>query len=98
LILNNHPNPFKSTTTFSFNINSSNTQNAKLEIFNLKGQMVRQYPILSDQSSIIWDGTDGNGFSMPSGIYLYKIKAGKYTSTKKMILKENVVVDLNGFG
>jgi len=33
-----------------------------------------------------WSGTDDNENSVASGVYFYKMKAGRYTSTKKMIL------------
>jgi flagellar hook assembly protein FlgD len=35
---------------------------------------------------VTWNGTDANGKPVSSGIYFYKMKAEKYTSTKKMIL------------
>ena len=55
----------------------------------MKGQLVKT--VVSDQLSagqhtVIWNGKDENERSVPSGSYLYKIKAGRYTSTKKMIL------------
>ena len=87
--LSNYPNPFNSTTTISFQFsNEQNQQNeqTKLEIFNLKGQRIRQYSILNNQSTIVWDGRDENGNAASSGIYFYKVKTGRYTSTKKMIL------------
>ncbi len=36
--------------------------------------------------SITWNGTDDNGLSVPSGIYYYKLKAGDFEQTKKMLL------------
>jgi len=35
---------------------------------------------------VIWEGDDDNGRQASSGIYLYKMYSGKYTSTKKMIM------------
>ena len=36
--------------------------------------------------SYIWNGTDDSEHTVASGVYFYKMKAGRYTSTKKMIL------------
>jgi len=84
----NYPNPFNPETTIQFT--TENTEkNTELVIYNLKGQKVRTivneiFP--AGQHSIIWDGKDGSGNSVSSGLYFYKLKAGRYTSTKKMIL------------
>jgi hypothetical protein len=39
-----------------------------------------------EPKSVIWQGDDAQGNPVASGIYYYKMYAGKYTSTKKMIL------------
>lgn len=57
-LLGNYPNPFNPSTTIYFNLTTENTENTELDIFNLKGQIVRQFSIFKFQSSIIWDGTD----------------------------------------
>jgi flagellar hook assembly protein FlgD len=36
--------------------------------------------------SVLWNGKDGNGSILPSGIYFYSISAGPYTQIKKMVL------------
>jgi len=91
----NYPNPFNSSTTISFNFsNEQNQQNeqTRLDIYNMKGQKVKTFPvILSPESSlgkgsITWNGTNENNNPVPSGIYFYKLSSGEYTSTKKMIL------------
>ena len=79
--LQNYPNPFNSTTTISFDIVDVNSPTT-IEIFNLKGQKVKQYSIQSNQSSIVWDA---DKFS--SGIYFCKlIVDGKIADSRKMIL------------
>jgi len=84
----NYPNPFNPTTTISFDL-AQTTTFVNLEIYNMKGQKVKQ--LISDQlsagkHSVIWNGNDENGKPVSSGIYFYKLKSGVYTSTKKMIL------------
>ena len=92
----NFPNPFSSKTTISFSLTAKDAQNAKLEIYNIKGQTVKKIPAFENSStqlgagsvegSITWNGTDKNNNRVPAGIYFYKLKGGRYTSTKKMIL------------
>ena len=84
--LNNHPNPFNPTTTISFSLNTENTKDAEIIIYNLKGQKIKQYSIFNNQSSIIWDGKDENDIHVSSGIYLYKLKAGDFQKVNKMVL------------
>ena len=99
-ILKNYPNPFNPTTTISFEI-PKNYKNANLEIFNIKGQKIKNYIIENNvvlspstslrtgltEGSIIWNGTDSADKKVSSGIYFYKlIVDGKYESSNKCIL------------
>jgi parallel beta-helix repeat protein len=81
----NYPNPFNPRTTILFELNTETSTNTELEIYNLKGQKVRKYSILNNQSSIIWDGANNSGKSVPSGIYFYKLNIPD-SPTRKMIL------------
>ncbi|MEA3474851.1 MAG: T9SS type A sorting domain-containing protein [Candidatus Cloacimonadota bacterium] len=82
----NFPNPFNPTTTIEFTIESTE-KNTEIEIYNIKGQKIRQYPIFNNQYSIVWDGTDMNGNRLPSGIYFYRLKSDNIISeVKKMVL------------
>jgi hypothetical protein len=87
--LGNYPNPFNPVTTISFSVEEGISE-AELEIYNIRGQNIRSYNIdTSGQQSIysvIWDGKDDKGNAISSGIYFSKLKAGRFTSTKKMIL------------
>jgi hypothetical protein len=83
----NYPNPFNPETTISFALNTSD--HVEIEVFNLVGQKVKtliKEDIDAGYHSIIWNGTDDSENQVASGIYLYKLKTGRYTSTKKMIL------------
>jgi len=90
----NYPNPFNPTTTINFQISADNDlEDLELTIYNIKVQKVRKFsisniqlPISKDQYSITWDGTDSYNQPVSSGIYLYKLKAGKEVQTRKMIL------------
>jgi hypothetical protein len=77
--LSNHPNPFNPSTAISFDLT---TKNAKLEIYNYKGQKVDELSVHNNQSSITWEA---DNFS--SGVYLYKLIAdGKEVASNKMLL------------
>jgi Carboxypeptidase regulatory-like domain/FlgD Ig-like domain len=84
-----YPNPFNPTTTISFSLNTETVENAELVIYNLKGQRVKQLvndQLTSGQHSVVWNGMDENNKFVSSGIYCYKLKAGIFEQTKKMIL------------
>lgn len=81
VLAQNYPNPFNPSTTISFALAQSGDY--VLSIFNVLGQTVKQFTGVSEigEVSIVWDAS---GYS--SGIYFYKVTAGDFTDTKKMIL------------
>lgn len=89
-LIGNYPNPFNPNTQISF----STTQNmvtTEISIYNLKGQKIKQLvneQLPAGDHLVVWNGTNENGKSVASGIYLYKMKSGKYIASKKMILLE----------
>lgn len=83
----NYPNPFNPETAISFNL--PKTGEMSLNIYNVKGQLVKT--LINEIKTagthqIIWNGTDNSGYSVSSGLYYYKMTAGKYSATKKMIM------------
>ncbi|MCF7858459.1 MAG: right-handed parallel beta-helix repeat-containing protein [Candidatus Cloacimonetes bacterium] len=96
--LYNYPNPFKPSgagrghgTTISFTLNEQYTQNAHIEIYNLKGQKIKTISIeqLSNiqEYDVIWNGKDESDKNISSGIYFYKLLLdGKDIRTRKMLL------------
>jgi Carboxypeptidase regulatory-like domain/FlgD Ig-like domain len=83
--LSNYPNPFNPTTEIMFQISNFSAA-GKIEIYNLKGQKVRQFSIFNHQSSITWNGDDDNGTPVSSGIYLYRLVAGNVDISRKCLL------------
>lgn len=87
LEIGNYPNPFNPATTIEFSLPA--TERVKVTIFNILGQQVKR---LTDRvfaagvNRVTWDGTDNNGRSVASGIYLYQVTAGSLSSTRKMAL------------
>jgi len=86
--IENYPNPFNPTTTIKFSI--QNNSKVNLTIFNIKGQKVKtlaQNVFSKGIHSIIWNGDDGNGKSVSSGIYYYKLSVnGETEAVKKCLL------------
>jgi hypothetical protein len=83
----NLPNPFNPTTTIRIDLPAA--ANVTLSIFNVRGQLVRQLvdeDLTAGVKKVIWDGRDGAGRSVASGIYFYSVRAGEFSDTKKMIL------------
>ncbi|MFC1898678.1 T9SS type A sorting domain-containing protein [Candidatus Cloacimonadota bacterium] len=84
----NYPNPFNPSTTISFQLNNEIIGTPELMIYNMKGQKIASLPVFLSgvEGLAMWDGKDENNHPVSSGIYFYKMKAGKFVQTKKMIL------------
>ncbi len=82
----NYPNPFNPETRIEYSVAMS--EHILLQIFNQRGQLIRTLvnEVQSPGSYMkIWDGKDDLGNNVASGIYLYRLQAGKFSETKKMI-------------
>jgi hypothetical protein len=83
----NYPNPFNPSTTINFQLPKD--EFVELKIYNRIGQEVRTLVNSGYQAGshkVVWDGKNNRGRSVASGMYIYKIKAGKYTKSMKMNL------------
>jgi uncharacterized delta-60 repeat protein len=83
----NYPNPFNAATVINFDLEFGGR--AQLEIFNVLGQRVGVHAeenLSPGTYSYAWDGTDLQGRSLPSGIYLYRLTSDQRTETRKMTL------------
>ncbi len=84
----NYPNPFNPSTTIEFSI--PKRVNVKLVIYDISGRVVRT--LIDDKEyepglyRVEWNGKNDYGEYVASGIYLYKLQAGDFVSTKKMVL------------
>ncbi len=83
----NYPNPFNPATTIRYQL----AENSKvtLKIYNLLGQEVRTLvnaQKLSGSHSVIWDGKNNHGQRVTSGVYFYRLQAGDFVKTRKMVL------------
>ncbi|UCC44874.1 MAG: T9SS type A sorting domain-containing protein, partial [Candidatus Zixiibacteriota bacterium] len=81
-LIGNHPNPFNPVTEIRFYLPEA--AHVKLEIFNVLG---RRVATLADWVVEAGDHTVGwNGSNSASGVYLYRLTAGDYSESKKMLL------------
>ena len=78
----NYPNPFNPTTTIKYSL--KNSSHVLLTIYDLNGKvietLVNRYQI-AGKHAIVWQP---NGLA--SGLYFYRLRAGEFSQTKKIIL------------
>ena len=83
----NHPNPFNPATTIHFVLPTR--ERATLTVYDTSGHKVRT--LLDEVGAlgghdVAWDGRNDAGTAVGSGVYFYRLTAGKQTETKKMTL------------
>ncbi len=78
----NYPNPFNPTTRIEYTIPQQS--NVKIEIFNLLGQQVST--LINTEQNAGRHFVNWNASTFSSGVYFYKINAGSFIETKKMML------------
>ncbi len=82
----NYPNPFNPTTTIQFQIPKS--EHVKIILYNLLGEKIRTLVDVSLNAgyhSTTWDGLKEDGSNVSTGPYFYRITAGSFNESKKMI-------------
>lgn len=92
VLLQNFPNPFNPETWIPFQLKE--TGQVHIEIFSLKGEIVRTLNLgilpagsyVDKTGAAYWDGKNSFGERVASGEYFYRIKAGEYSSMKRLIV------------
>jgi sugar lactone lactonase YvrE len=95
----NYPNPFWSeatsrsagnpSTTITFSIPAAYHGPVTLRIFNMLGETVRVLidgELAPGHYNEVWDGLDHSGRRLASGLYLYQLRAGNFSTTRKLVL------------
>ncbi len=86
----NYPNPFNPATNIRYTVGRGQTPlRTTLRIYNIRGQLVRTLvdePKEAGNYQVMWDGKSDNHKDVASGIYLYELKVGDHSQTKKMVL------------
>ncbi|WP_456407149.1 alpha-amylase family glycosyl hydrolase [Caldithrix abyssi] len=83
----NYPNPFNPSTTIAFYLPT--TEEISLRVYNMRGQLIKELisgRLNSGWHKIAWDGVNQAGNTVASGVYVYRLQAGKKTRLRKMIL------------
>jgi hypothetical protein len=81
------PNPFNPSTTIRYELGGPGA--ARLVVFNLLGEVVREFGIsrgVAGRGELTWDGTNSSGHGVPSGLYFARLTAGEHLSTQKLLL------------
>jgi hypothetical protein len=83
----NFPNPFNPTTQIRFDL--ADNAFTRLDIFNCLGQHVAT--LMNEQKAagtytVNWNGRNDRGTMMAAGVYIYRMQAGKYVASRKMVL------------
>lgn len=83
----NYPNPFNPTTNIRFSLPKD--ERVTLQVFDVTGALVKTVldeTISAGNREVTWDGTNASGAKVASGMYLYRMQAGNFATTKKMVL------------
>ena len=91
-IFQNYPNPFNPETWFPYNL--AEQAEVVVKIYDVQGRLVRQLDIglqqrgiyRSRENAAYWDGRDGSGAIVASGIYFYTFTAGDFERTRRMVI------------
>lgn len=85
----NAPNPFNPTTTIRFRTAAPGP--VSLEVYSIAGQLVRRLmdgPVGAGSHEVVWDGRNGQGLGMPSGIYFYRLTSADQSIVRRMIMSK----------
>jgi hypothetical protein len=83
----NTPNPCITGTDIGYEI--ARPSPVRIKVYNALGQVVRVVadgPMEPGQHTVHWDGRNALGERVTSGVYFYKIEAGPFTATRKMLV------------
>jgi hypothetical protein len=83
----NYPNPFNPSTTINFALPKSDI--VSLKVYDVLGREVRTLVnerLNAGYQQVAWDGRNAFGAQVASGMYIYRITAGEFTSSKKMMM------------
>jgi len=84
----NVPNPFNPSTTIRFSLRQRSK--VTLSVYDVRGRrvrtLVRGVRTAGVEHVVAWDGRDDAGAAVSSGVYFYRLVAGSFTQTRKMLL------------
>jgi len=81
------PNPCRDKTTISYQLPEETP--VSLKVYNVAGQVVRELASGKQKAGYYqaaWDGKDGSGRQVSSGVYFYRLDAGGFSKTNKLVV------------
>lgn len=85
----NYPNPFNPSTRIAFDLPTAQT--VALTVYDIRGRAVRQLVsgyLAAGSHRVSWQGTDEQGRTVPSGVYLYRLTTNRGSQTGRMTLSK----------
>jgi glucose/arabinose dehydrogenase len=91
-LLQNFPNPFNPETWIPYEL--SEAAEVKILIHDLMGKIIRKFNLgmqpagsyAKKPKALYWNGLNSSGEPVSTGVYFYTLQAGKFTSTRRMIV------------
>lgn len=83
----NYPNPFNPSTNISFHL--PKTSHTTVTVYNSLGQIVDVIAngiLPAGNNVVVWDGSNKNGITVSSGIYIYEVTTEEFRDARKMAL------------
>jgi flagellar hook assembly protein FlgD len=92
--LQNYPNPFNPETWIPFQL--AREADVSVRIYDTGGRLVRNLALgrreagiyMEKERAAYWDGKSDTGEEVASGVYFYTIRAGEFSSTRKMTVRK----------
>jgi hypothetical protein len=83
----NYPNPFNPSTVLQYQVPAASQ--VEIDVYNILGEKITT--LVNDVKaagyySITWNGTGMNGQTVATGVYIYRMRAGDFVNTKRMLL------------
>ena len=91
-LLQNYPNPFNPETWIPYQLNQASE--VSLSVYSSNGKLVRVIDLglkvagnyQTTERAVYWDGRNTNGEQVSSGVYFYRLQAGDFSQTRKMVI------------
>ena len=91
-LLQNYPNPFNPETWIPYHL--AKDAPVSISIYNIQGRLVRHFDLNGQEAgsyvtkdvAAYWDGRNGAGQKVASGVYWYRLKAGDFNATRRMVI------------
>ena len=93
-LFTNYPNPFNPETKINFQLLIASR--VTLKIYDLAGRKIAK--LVNGNINAGYHSITFNADKLPSGVYFYKIKAGRFTDTKRMILMNSMDSERHIYG